>query len=187
MTVVDSKEMKKIVEGCSSNDGFYQKKLVELYSSLLLFTAKRYVGQSHKAQDILHDALIAILKGIHTFKGEDAEYFEAWMRRIVINIALKDRRKANNRREQNGYQYLPEEGAAPKIYDKMGVDEILVLLNKIPEGYRTIFQMYVIDQMSHDEIAKALDISPSTSRSQLTRARALLRKICKANDKTLTQ
>ena len=88
-------------------------------------------------------------------------------------------------REVNGFERLPDKKIEPSVLHRMSADEILELLDTIPEGYRTVFQMYVIDQMSHGEIAESLGISASTSRSQLARARVLLQKLYENIDKKI--
>ncbi len=185
MGLIKKEELFLWVEECAKNNRLYQKKLVETYSPMLLYTAKRYVRDLPKSRDVLQDALLSIFQSIGSFEPSEVSSFEAWMRKITINTALKSLRKSWNKKEINGYEILPDKKVEPTVLHRMSADEILKLLDAIPEGYRTVFQMYIIDQMSHAEIAEALGISASTSRSQLARARVLLQKMYQNIDKKI--
>lgn len=183
--LVTNKELDKIINGCKQNDRSAQKALVETYTPMLLYTARRYTSDLHKAKDVLQETFINVLKAIDKFKLGTPASFESWLRRIVINNALKEKRKSFHRKELNGFENLPDQKIFPTVMSKLGVEEIEEYIEQMPEGYRTVFQMYVVDDLSHDEIAELLGISASTSRSQLVRARAFLKKICLGNQKTL--
>lgn len=185
MGLITKEELLLWVDECAKNNRFYQKKLVETYSPMLLYTAKRYVRDLPKARDVLQDALVSIFEAISNFEPTEVSSFESWMRKITVNTALKSLRKSWNKREVNGFERLPDKKIEPSVLHRMSADEILELLDTIPEGYRTVFQMYVIDQMSHGEIAESLGISASTSRSQLARARVLLQKLYENIDKKI--
>ena len=152
---------------------------------MLLYTAKRYVRDLPKARDVLQDALVAIFQSIGSFEPSEVSSFEAWIRKITVNTALKSLRKSWNKNEINGYEVLPDRKVEPSVLHRMSADEILQLVDAIPDGYRTVFQMYIIDEMSHSEIAEALGISASTSRSQLARARVMLQKMYGNIDKKI--
>lgn len=183
----DISVLRKLIEGCQNLDPKSQKEFVERFTPLLMFTAKRYTQDVPSAKDVVQESLINILKSFPRFELDHEASFEAWLRRIVINSALKEKRKSFKRKELNGFENLPEAKHAPKALSNMGLDEIWKLVESLPDGYKKIFQLYVIDDYSHDDIAELLNISASTSRSQLTRARAYLKAICLKNNKSLTQ
>lgn len=126
------------------------------------------------AEDILQDALINILR--HIIHYEERGSFEAWMKRIVINTALKSFKKSSFKNEVMELDQVPIKPIDPEVYSKMGAEELMALINQLPHGFREVFNLYSIEGYSHKEITELLGISESTSRSQLTRARALLRR-----------
>ncbi|MBE0649005.1 MAG: RNA polymerase sigma factor [Bacteroidales bacterium] len=158
--------------------------LYNTYAPMLLSVCLRYCGNRQDAEDVLHDGFIKILKHIHTFKSISSGSFEGWMKRIIINTALNSLRDQTRSRqlldidpiqekipdepkEENGWEYL---------HDKIGKERIMQMICELPPGYRTVFNLYVFEEYSHKEIAKELQFSENTSKSQLSKARALLRK-----------
>ncbi len=179
-------ELENILEGCIECRRSSQKRLVEVYTPMLLFTARRYTSDLSKAKDIVQESFINIFNAIHNFSLGPVSSFENWIRKIVINNALKEKRKSHLKKELNGFESLPEVAIEAKAIEHLSSDEMLKMIEKIPEGYRVVFQMYVIDGYSHKEISEILKISSSTSRSQLVRARSYLRKVCFKENKSLT-
>jgi len=137
----------------------------------------RYARNKEDAEDILQDSFIKIFKKISQFKGDGS--FEGWMRKIVVNTALKKYTVSRYRKELS-----VQEVKDPSVADMNDVPafshltekDLLGLINNLPDGYRIIFNMYVIEGYQHDEIAELLGIQPGTSRSQLVKARQLLQK-----------
>lgn len=132
----------------------------------------RYSKDQMDAEDILQEAFIRVFKYIHQFKFDGS--FEGWIRRVVVNTALKSISKKKiifSDTETNKEVRTPIE---PYVYSNLGEDDILKLISQLPEGYRLVFNLYVIEGYSHDEIAKMLKIEASTSRSQLVKARKML-------------
>ncbi|MFK7806205.1 MAG: RNA polymerase sigma factor [Saprospiraceae bacterium] len=162
----------EIIDGCRKQDPKYQKELVLRYSALLMATSRRYVPDRAYAKDILQEAFIKILKAFP--KYEDLGSLEGWMKKVVVNTALSYFDKACFKREFHGYERMPEQSGAPKVYPQMAADELTDLINTLPDGFRTIFNLYAVEGYSHKEIGEVLGIEASTSRSQLTRARRLL-------------
>ena len=166
---------KDIVQGCQRNEAKAQQALVTQYAPMLLTTALRYVRNRDDAQDVLQNALIKTLDNLPRFKyGEGS--FEGWMRRIVVTTALKFLRKPISYSIEPLEEWHNEQEIAPEIYQKLSVDELLALVNELPEGCREVFNLYVMEEYSHKEIGELLKINESSSRSQLTRARSILRK-----------
>jgi RNA polymerase sigma factor (sigma-70 family) len=164
-----------LVEGCQRRDPRAQRALVLRYAPMLLTAARRYVLDHDDAQDVLQNGLIKILDHLPRFRyGEGS--FEGWMRRIVVNTALKSLRYPLQ------YSAAPLREAdetaevKPEVYQQMDADHLLALIDELPDGCRMVFNLFALEGYSHREISDLLQIDESTSRSQLTRARALLRK-----------
>ena len=164
--------IKEIINGCIEKDAFAQKALVHRYSGMLFTVSRRYVKDSHKAKDILQDSFIAIFDGMSSLKNHDA--LEGWMRRIVVHTALRSFRGAKNKLEVVGIENTLEPHRAPSVFGKLGAESLINLIQQLPNGYREVFNLYVIEEFSHKEIAKTLGIEESSSRSQLARARKML-------------
>ena len=131
--------------------------------------ALRYAGSREHAQDILQEAFITILSKCKDYRGSGS--FEGWMTRIVINTAISFNRKWEYRRNE-----LPEEHVNWENFEvpadlKLQEKDLLKLVQRLPPGYRTVFNLYVIDGFSHEEIADRLNFSVSTSKTQLMKAK----------------
>jgi RNA polymerase sigma-70 factor, ECF subfamily len=158
--------------------------LYDRYAPALLSVCFRYSGNREDAEDILHDGFIKIIRNIHTFKVRSDGSLEAWMRRITVNTALNFLR--NRMKEKNFVDIDPildkldfhdEEDADPEaVYIHIEREKIIELICELPAGYRAVFNLYVFEQYSHREIAELLGCSENTSKSQLSKARGLLRK-----------
>jgi len=148
----------------------------------MLFTvARRYGRDRHAAEDVLQDALLKIFRAIP--KYEQTGSFEAWMRRIVVTTALQALDKNWIQRENGNMDFIVEPVAPPDVYSQLGAEELLQLIARLPEGFRQIFNLHIIEQYPHTEIAVMLGITESTSRSQLTRARRLLQSMIAEREK----
>lgn len=162
-----------LIAGCIQRQPAAQKALVMQYAASLLSVAKRYTRTHAAAEDVLQESLVRILDKIDTFDPHKGALM-AWMRRIVIHLALAHYRKMHFSHEQ-ATEVLPDQvDVAPDVFDKLSFDELLHLINTLPDPARTVFNMAIIDNFSHDEIAAVLDIPAGTSRVLLSRARKLL-------------
>ena len=137
--------------------------------------SRRYTKDQSSSKDILQEGLIHILNSISNYKEQGN--FEAWMKRIIINIAVKYFRNKSFKNELYTIEDQPEKMVEPSAYASMAAAELMEVIDQLPDSYRTIFNLYAIEGFSHKEIAQLLEITESTSRSQLTRARASLKKI----------
>jgi RNA polymerase sigma-70 factor (ECF subfamily) len=167
----------QLVRGCIDKNEAAQKAVFDLYAGKMLGVCMRYARNNADAEDMLQDAFIKVFDKIKQFKGEGS--FEGWIRKIVVNTALKKYSLIRYDKEISGHEgvdvdqyFLTEPGAYAHLSEK----ELLQLINKLPDGYRFVFNMYVIEGYSHDEIAKMLGIQSGTSRSQLAKARMMLQK-----------
>ena len=139
----------------------------------------RYAKSSSEAQDILQDGFIKVFDKIHQFGFQGS--FEGWIRRIMINTALNYCRKSSIMFELDGMEALAELQTASKAVSRLSEQEILQMIQCMPDGYRLVFNLYVIEGYKHSEIAKMLNISKNTSRSQLSKGRKFIQKLFKIN------
>jgi len=165
-----------ILLGCLKNDATAQRELYKRYSPRMLSVCYRYSHNREDAEDMLQEGFIKVFSQIHTFQGKGA--FEGWIRRVIVHTCiniLKKNKKFNESVDiihASGVQ-IREESIPSIIQAKQVVDCIRLL----PIGYRTVLNLYAIEGYNHKEIAEMLDIEESTSRSQYTRARAMLEDI----------
>lgn len=165
-----------ILKGCLSNDAVSQRELYNKYSAKMLAVCYRYAHNREDAEDMLQEGFIKIFLQIHTFENRGA--FEGWIRRIIVHTCiniLKKNKKFNESVDiihATGIQVREE--SVPAIIQAKQVIECIRLL---PIGYRTVLNLYAIEGYTHREIAGMLDIEESTSRSQYTRAKAMLEDI----------
>jgi len=167
-------EEKDIIKACRQEDRRAQKLLFDRYSPFFFGILKRYVPRREDAEDVLIDAFYKILTNLDTFKGQGS--FEGWMRRIMVNEALMFLRKKHNFNltvEISDYD-VPE---PTTTIDRLAADDILSLLDQLPTGYRTVFNLYVVEGFKHREIAELLGVSINTSKSQLILAKRRLREL----------
>ncbi len=166
----------ELIRGCIREQATCQKEVFNRYASRMLGVCHRYARNAADAEDILQDAFIKVFDKIQQFKAEGS--FEGWIRRIVVNTALKKYALRRYEKEVVGYELKDnnEEGMEPSAYAHLSQKDILDLVSQLPDGYRLIFNLYVIEGFQHEEIADMLGIQPGTSRSQLVKARSMLQK-----------
>lgn len=169
-------QLSEVISRCRKNERVAQNYLYETYAPLFLSIAMRYVKSHDKAQDVLVQAFYKIFSNIKDFKEEGS--FEGWMKRIIVNESLMLLRK-----RKNFALTIPIDDLQGEIMvewqDRLGYDEIIGLLDELPDGYRTVFNLYAIEGYKHKEIAEMLDISINTSKSQLILARRKLQGLFK--------
>jgi RNA polymerase sigma-70 factor (ECF subfamily) len=128
-----------------------------------------------EAEDVLITAFTKILERIEQFKGEGS--FEGWIRRVVVNEALTFLRKNRSMYVETELEAAHREPDYQTLSDHLEAEDLLNLIQELPSGYRIVFNLYAIDGYSHKEIADQLNITESTSKSQLSRARVFLQKL----------
>lgn len=165
-----------IIAGCKKQEAHCQRLLFNRFAPRILTTCRRYENHQLEAQDILQDTFITVFEKIHLYDPEKGN-IENWISRIAINTALKSLRKKQPVMENLDLipdfpDEMPDEEHTLNDWTE---EEILAVIQELPPGYRTVFNLYVIDGFSHQEIADELKISPQTSKSQLFKAKALLR------------
>jgi RNA polymerase sigma factor (sigma-70 family) len=166
----------QLIKACIKEDAASQKEVFDRFSGRMLTVCLRYARSSADAEDILQDAFIKVFDKMHQFKFEGS--FEGWIRRIVVNTALKKYSLRRYEKEVVGYEIKDkdESSVEASAYTDLTAKELMDLINALPSGYKLIFNLYVIEGYQHDEIAEMLGIQPGTSRSQLVKARNMLQK-----------
>ena len=166
----------ELIKGCIRENAACQKEVFNRFAGRMLGVCQRYARNTADAEDILQDAFIKVFNKIGQFKFEGS--FEGWIRRIAVNTALKKYSLIRYDKEFTGYDINEnQEGhSEPAAFSHLTEKDLLVLINSLPDGYRLIFNLYVIEGYQHEEIAGMLGIQPGTSRSQLVKARTLLQK-----------
>lgn len=166
----------ELIDKCLKGDSRAQKALFDKFSRKMMTVCLRYVGDYERAEDVLQDGFVKVFRNLDKFKHEGS--FEGWIRRTIINTSLD-----YLRREKNGYidtdiseaEYLA--GDDEKSLSKMRVDELMKIIQDMPTGYRTVFNLYAIEGYSHQEIADELGVTESTSKTQYKKARTYLMNI----------
>src|SRR3982751_6306100 len=165
-----------ILKGCLRNDAVAQKELYNKFSPKMLAVCYRFGHNREDAEDMLQEGFIKVFSQIHTFRNQGA--FEGWVRRIIVHTCINNLKKNKKFNESvdiiHATNLHVREETVPSIVQAKQVVECIRLL---PIGYRTVLNLYAIEGYSHKEIAEMLDIEESTSRSQYTRAKAMLEDI----------
>ena len=162
----------QLIQKCKKNDTKAQSDLYKLFSSKLFALCLKYSRNPVEAEDNLQDAFVTIFEKISQFKHKGS--FEGWLKRIVINTALQ------RYRSKGVFNIVNEnniEDATIEIEDNddIDVDYLLLIIQELPDRYRLVFNLYALDGYSHKEIAKMLDITTGTTKSNLARARLILK------------
>jgi RNA polymerase sigma-70 factor (ECF subfamily) len=177
------KEDLALIKDVLNNRSKAVERLYDRYAPALLSLCFRYAGNLQDAEDILHDGFIKIIKSLNGFELRPDSSPEAWMKRIMINTALnflRDHSKEKNHIDLDRVQEkinLHDEEAVEFDLAHLPItqEQILEFIADLPVGYRTVFNLYVFEEFSHKEICEKLNCTESNSKSQLSKARALLR------------
>ena len=161
------------IEKARRGDRRAQKAIYDALSGKMFAVCLRYMGDREAAEDILQDGFVTLFSKMDSYSGEGS--FEGWARKIFVNTALMSLRKKDVMRQTEAvdaaWNMTSDE---PSAIEKIGYRDLMAMIADLPPGFRTVFNMYVIEGYSHKEIAEELGISETTSRSQLLRARMLL-------------
>jgi RNA polymerase sigma factor (sigma-70 family) len=164
-----------LIAGCIAGDRVMQEELYNRFAPKMYAVCLRYANNSDDAQDLLQEGFIKVYKNIHRFRAEGS--FEGWIRRVFINSSIEHLRKKSAKLMTVTEK---EEGTIEdtdiSALDTMAEKDIIKLIQDLSPGYRTVFNLYVIEGFAHKEIAEQLGISEGTSKSQLARAKSILQK-----------
>ncbi len=168
-----------IIEGCVAGKRSAQSALYRKSAAVMLAICLRYAQNHDEAEDILQEAFLKIFQNISSYRKEGS--FEGWMKRIMINHALNYYRK--NRKlpflediESINETEIMENEDQSGVHAPISADKLTALIQMLPPGYRMVFNLYVFEEYSHKEISRELSISENTSKTQLLKARRMLRK-----------
>ena len=162
----------KLIRKCQQKSQRAFEELYKKFSPFVYGICLRYAKNRDEAQDILQDCFIKVMDRIGDFRFEGS--FEGWLQRMAVNESLNYLRLGRSSFSDIDYDDASVEDECPDIVSDMSARELLDIISKLPDGYRTIFNMYVIEGYQHNEIAEILNITESTSRSQLKKAREQL-------------
>ena len=172
-----------IIKGCLQGDRKAQRALYDAYSGKFLAIAIRYVKDRDLAEDVMIEGFMKIFEKLAQYEGKGS--FEGWMKRIIVTNALLTLRNQKNLLMEVNQEPEFTSSLVPYEFTDMETADLLEMIQQLSVGYRTVFNLYAIEGYSHPEIADLLGISENTSKSQLSRARAILKQ--KVADQNLTK
>lgn len=170
---------KQLIANCLQGDRNAQRKLYELYSGKMMGVCLRYCKDKETAKDLLHDGFLKVYTHLDSFEAKGS--FEGWMRRIMVNTALEYLRKKSD----EGYNMDIEEAFTLTsddygVLEKMQAEELIKTIQRLPDTYRTTFNLFVVEGYSHKEISEVMNITESSSRVYLTRAKQMIQQMIAA-------
>lgn len=167
------KDDQELIKACLKGKRTGQKELYDKYAPKMFGICLRYAKNYHLAEDLLQEGFIKVFRNLDGFRGTGS--FEGWVRRIFVNTAIEHYRKNNLLYSVSE----PTEAEAGPVQndamDNLSVADLLKLVNELSDGYRMVFNLYAIEGYTHKEIGEMLGISEGTSKSQLARARNILK------------
>ena len=163
-----------LIAACKKGDRKAQEQLFLEFRDPIYTTSLKYCRNVQEAQDNVHDAFVIVFETINKYKGKGS--FAGWMQRIAINQAVKKYRTKKKEHLTEDPSWFSVEEDDPQWVNESEIDALLNAIQDLPDQYRLVFSLYVLDDYSHQEIAKKLKISVGTSKSNLHRAKVLLKK-----------
>jgi len=158
-----------------------QELLYNTYSPKMYGVCLRYAGNAEDAQDILQEGFIKVFRNLDRFRAEGS--FEGWIRRIFVNTAIEHYRRTVNMYQVSETQENNVEDKDWSAFDKLAVKDLMKIIQELSPGYRAVFNLYVVERYTHKDIAAMMGISEGTSKSQLARAKAILKNIITGKQK----
>lgn len=171
----------QLVKECVSGNATAQKKFYDLFANKMMGVCLRYTKDYDDAQDVLQDGFIKVFNKLPDFVSKGS--LEGWVRRIMVNTALDQYRK--NKKHQRNVEIESVDFKLERndfTLETMHAEDLLKVIQTIPEGYRVVFNLFAIEGYSHKEIAERLGVTESTSKSQYSRAKKMLRKLLVENN-----
>ena len=172
LSIQKSRSEDEIIVGCRRRKSWAQKALYERIGSRMLALCYRYISDRDEAEHVMIGGMVKVYDKIDQYTGEG--HFEGWIRRIMVNESLMYIRKHKNMSVEVEIDQTHESTATIDHDDHLQTEDLMLMIEKLPVGYRTVFNLYAIEGYSHAEIAEQLGINENTSKSQLSRARKLL-------------
>lgn len=169
-------DLNQIIQACKRGDRKSQKQLYDHYAPLFMSICLRYLKNREDAEDVLVHSFYKIFANIQKYSGKGS--FEGWMKKLLVNECLMFLRKRHNfNLSIDSAHYIAADEIS--VQDKLQYEDLIVCLDLLPPGYRTVFNLYVIEGFKHREIAEQLGISINTSKSQLILAKQRMKSIIK--------
>jgi RNA polymerase sigma factor (sigma-70 family) len=163
----------ELIEGCKAGKRDLQKALYQRYAAKMFSVCLRYTKNREEAEDLLQDGFVKIFTRISQYSG--AGSFEGWIRKIMVNVSLEFLRSKKIDYSPKEIEQVPNDAVIdPEALNRIAFQELLQHIRELPAGCQVIFNLYVIEGYNHPEIAKMLNVTTGTSKSQLARARRLL-------------
>ena len=163
-----------LINGCLAADRRIQELLYQRFAPKMYAVCLRYAGNTDDAQDLLQEGFIKVFRNLEKFRKEGS--FEGWIRRVFVNTAIEHYRRKTKLAVVSEKEELAIEDSSWNVLDQLAEKDIILLIQQLAPGYRSVFNMYVIEGYSHKEIGELLGISEGTSKSQLARAKGVLQK-----------
>jgi RNA polymerase sigma factor (sigma-70 family) len=164
-----------LIAGCIAGERKMQEELYQRFASKMFGVCLRYAGNHEEGEDILQEGFIKVFKKIASFRGEGS--FEGWIRRIFVNTAIEHFRRKTYLQPITEREEDTVKGDYISVLDTLAEKDIIKLVQQLSPGYRTVFNMYVVEGYTHKQIGDILGISEGTSKSQLSRAKTLLQEL----------
>ena len=169
-------DLNQIIQACKRGDRKSQKQLYDYYAPLFMSICLRYLKSREDAEDVLVHSFYKILSNLQKYSGKGS--FEGWMKKLLVNECLMFLRKRHNfNLSIDSAHYIAADEVT--VEDKLQYEDLILCLDLLPPGYRTVFNLYVIEGFKHREIAEQLGISINTSKSQLILAKKRMKSIVK--------
>lgn len=175
LQIKKSKSEEKLIAACRKGDRKAQCELYEKYAPLMYSVCRRYVIELQEAEDVLVCGFTKVFSKIDQFSGDGS--FEGWVRRIMVNESLTYLRRNKSMFLEVEIEKAEREPDYQQLHNQLEVEDLHKMIDLLPTGYKTVFNLYAIEGFSHKEIADKLGVSENTSKSQLSRARAHLQKM----------
>ena len=174
LIINQSTNQESLISGCIKKQRLAQREVYNWLAPKMLALCRRYIKDVNEAESVMITGFMKVLDKIEQFSGEGS--FEGWVRRIMVNESLLYIRKNKGMYIEVDIEYANTEPNYTLASENLEADDLLNLINGLPIGYRTVFNMFAIEGYSHKEIAESMAISENTSKSQLSRARKMLQK-----------
>jgi RNA polymerase sigma factor (sigma-70 family) len=166
--------IEELIEGCKNGRRKPQEMLYKLFASKMMGVCMRYATDRMEAEDMLQNGFIKVFGKLDDYRGDGS--FEGWVRRIIVHSSIEYYRKHHKMMQAVDLETAGEEQSVdPVAASNLGVQDLLAIIQQLPPGYKMVFNLYAIEGYSHKEIGEILTITEGASKSQLSRARAILK------------
>ena len=167
------KELLQLIEDCKKQKSKAQRKMYNKYASMVMAVCLRYMSDRQRAEDMLQDSFVKLFEKIDKYDSTGS--FDAWVRRLTANTCLDQLRKDKKQLLDVHIDDVQITSKESTVLQQMNANDIMEIVRELPDGYRTVFNLYAVEGYPHKEIAEMLNISENTSKSQYSRAKKMLR------------